>query len=113
MALDNGDIWKNTAWSKTYYDDAVKNYQKLINDDDKIFRIKKQWCLACWYVRSHMACSSCTKSNCEICNKEMMFGSTLVHSLCNECAKKYNLCTRCASDIEMKKRRKPWLPTES
>jgi len=39
--------------------------------------------------------SAMTDSNCEICGKQMTFGSTNVDKLCDECANDNNKCKQC------------------
>ena len=57
-------------------------------------------CKYCYYIETGViSMSVMTKSNCASCGKSMMFASSNVDVLCEDCAKKFNLCKHCGVDI--------------
>lgn len=80
--------------------------KKLISDPEKDQRLKDQLCVSCKYT-ARVGGSMVTHSECAICSKDMVFSSTAVDFLCQECAKKNYLCKCCGADIALRDRRKP------
>ena len=100
--IDLDRINLNTFCNK----DLLDKITQCIEDPRKEERLAKQECVICFYFINKIGGAAITHSNCINCNSEMVFGSTCVDYLCLECAKSMRLCIRCASDINLKNRRK-------
>ena len=85
--------------------DRLESYEKFFTDLEKIKRIAEQECVLCYY-NSKIGGAAMTNSDCGLCEKAMMFGSTNVDKLCADCAKNHDLCKHCGADINLKKRNK-------
>lgn len=95
--------------------DIVKYHKDMsdamINDPDKIDRLRKHECIACYYtskIGGRIGGAACTSKPCMSCGKNEMYGSTNTDELCLECAQKHSLCKHCGGDHAMRVRRKEW-----
>lgn len=80
-------------------------YKAVVFDEQHNERLKSQECQVCYYG-SRVGGASITTTYCGICGKEMQFGNTCVDVLCEDCAKKYDLCKHCGGDMNFLNRRK-------
>ena len=78
----------------------------LQEDPSKSLRLLRQECVCCYYD-ARVGGSALTKSSCIGCERNMVFPSTCTDRLCEDCAREYNLCRHCGSDMELKIR-KSW-----
>ena len=78
----------------------LEDYIEIIKDEDKSEKLTMQECQICYY-NAKIGGSAMTASNCQICDTDMMFGSTCVDKLCIACAKKFKLCKHCGADIRL------------
>lgn len=99
--VDLATVLRQTQTNKR----IVENYKTVIEDSSRSERREAHECVICFYG-SRIGGAAMTESQCGICEKEMMFGSTATDNLCNECAIKNKLCKCCGSDLELKNRRK-------
>ena len=80
--------------------EAVENFKKKkhgVNGE----------CKYCSYIKTtRIGGSAMTESECGLCEKMMVFSSTVVDRLCRDCAERNLLCKHCGGDIDMKIRRK-------
>lgn len=102
-----GNLIGQTERTKSYYDMAIKYYDRLLNDSDKEEREKVSECKYCYYSRN-IGGASCTTRDCACCGKTMHFGSTNTDSLCLDCANQHFLCKHCMGDRGMRPRRRKW-----
>lgn len=83
---------------------------KLATDPQKKERREDARCICCFYRGSTIAGSAMTQSQCGICEKELLSGSTKTDKLCKECAINHKLCRDCGSTIDLKEPR--WMKSE-
>jgi hypothetical protein len=90
---------------------AVESTKELatnfLNDPESEQRKSQSLCIFCYYRKGRLASQAMCSTECAICNEEMVFGSTAVDALCENCAKVNNLCKQCAADIDLSYRKKP------
>ena len=97
----------STEYQKQYTQEYMQRAIQAEKDMYYKDRLKNRLCMSCYYLQETIfACTEITQSNCKICDKEMIFGTSLITPICDECAKKYRLCKQCMCDINFKKRRK-------
>jgi len=87
-----------TESKKNKIKSIIGQAQKIIEDPNKEERLKKQFCVTCFY-RSTMAGQKMTYKNCLSCDKEIVFGNTNVDKVCDDCATKYSACKKCLAEI--------------
>lgn len=93
------DIDFDTRFSKRRAESMIETYEKFNEDSDKERRIQLQVCPTCHYIRSQLGGSAMTQWNCAICKASQLNGSTNCPKLCFKCAKKYDLCRECGSEM--------------
>lgn len=69
-------------------------------DSQKESRRKDFKCKYCTYINSGIGGSAITISKCKICGQDVFNGSTDTDIYCQECAKKYNLCSHCGGNLD-------------
>lgn len=100
-------VQDETYWKKKYTQEIIESAKQAEADSDRKKRLEGRLCKHCYYLRGDIiACSAMTTAKCQICEKEMLFGSTHTDKICTDCAKKHKLCRQCLSDIDFKTRRK-------
>lgn len=73
------------------FENKIKNLKKAIADDDD-----QKECLSCRFVTGvRMGLAKISSTNCKLCQKEVLSGSTDLNHLCDNCATKNGLCVRC------------------
>ena len=70
-------------------------------DPMKTERLIDGECISCYYLNSGIGTSNMIAKPCKNCDKIMMFGSSYINRICNDCAKKLSLCKRCLGRIEL------------
>ena len=95
-----------------YHIDGMRiRLEDFDRDSDKKARLEAQECKYCWYINTQrLGGAAITNTNCSVCGKEMVFGSTNVDKVCKECAKEHELCKHCGTDLNMRVRRKKEFP---
>jgi hypothetical protein len=64
-------------------------------------RINKHLCKHCFYINNdRLAGQAFTQSNCQLCNKEMLFPTTNTDYYCDECAIELNICKHCGARMD-------------
>lgn len=103
MKLTEDDI-NQVGWRhKEYAQISIAKAMAYLIDRDKKDRLKKQECAYCFYFcSSRIGGQAMTNWNCKACGRQDMYGNTAVPSICNSCATKHALCTRCAGDVHMR-----------
>jgi len=109
VKIDNIAIANATMWAKARFDDTLSRAEAYKNDLDKAERHKACECIVCW-KSGRIGGAAMTSAPCPLCDEVIHSGSTNVDRVCLACAKKYKLCKHCAADIDLKQRRKLWLP---
>lgn len=100
-------IQDETYWRKKYTQEMIESAKEAASDSDRKKRLERRLCKHCYYLRADiLAFSAMTAVRCQICEKDMLFGSTHTDKICTDCAKKHKLCRQCFSDIDFKTRRK-------
>jgi len=100
-------IQDETFWKKKYTLEKIESSKKAEIDSDRKNRLKERLCKYCYYLRGEViACAAMTTTTCQICGKEMLFGSTHTDKVCTDCAKNHKLCKQCLADVDFKTRRK-------
>jgi hypothetical protein len=104
-------IERATNNAKRYAEEYTSKVERFQKDADKEKRQNECKCKACFYFfKSRVGGAAMTHIDCGICDTEMLFGSTAVNPICNQCNKENGLCVQCGGDIEMKVRRKKPYP---
>lgn len=98
--LTEENIKDNTFWSSRYCEKLRNRLSNYEQDNKKGSRLKIQECKTCFYLRNGIAGQAFTKYNCQHCGKEQMYHNTAVPNYCVECAKQYNTCVRCGSEMD-------------
>jgi hypothetical protein len=77
---------------------------KLLNydqDSDKEERVSENICKYCYYIDTdRIAGQAFTKTNCRICDKEMVFQTTITDRYCSDCSSNMKLCKYCGATID-------------
>jgi len=111
--MNNQEISEITLRAKETYSSTLKENLVLITDAYKEDRLKSQGCLVCYYIHGErFGGAAMTHSKCSMCNKSLTFGTTCVDEVCSDCAALFGLCKICGGDIDMKQRKKGWVPHE-
>jgi len=96
-------VQKITLQSKENTHRYIRLAYAAQKDIERKNRLKSNLCIHCFYLMGAVwAGAAMTKTNCSICGKELIFGSTEIDKICTDCAKKHRLC----KDIDYKQRRK-------
>lgn len=106
LTITNDTIARGTKFRRDWVDDHIKTAERLKDDPDYLVRVVAQQCLACFYLTPFVAGAAMTDRECGICNDLMHFSSTDTNNICDTCAKKHDLCVHCASDIDLKNRKR-------
>lgn len=95
----------------------TRHFGKLVDaitkDPEKSKRHDAQQCPNCYYgdkIAGRIGGAAMTRTQCAFCETITMFGSTAVDILCDECARKADLCKTCGADIDLKNRKNRELP---
>jgi len=106
------DIIKHKIDESTIYNATAVNSRRIKRmkimldtfkeDPDKDRRIADCLCKYCYYIADLIGGSTPVKVECGICGKLMEFKNIVINVICEDCAKKYELCKRCGGDIEMR-----------
>lgn len=102
--LDGVRIKYLTEGRKQYLKVMLEHADKLRHDPDKGRRLNKQECVVCYYT-AKVGGQAMTETNCGICDKTMLYASTVTNKLCYECASMHDLCQCCGADIKLRVRR--------
>lgn len=109
--VDNRSAEWDTNRMKDYGEDAVRDALRWSTDAEKQKRKKEGECRTCFYLRSgRIGGAAITSYPCGLCGEICNSGSTNCNKLCRACGDKYQLCTYCGSDIDLRVRRKFDLP---
>ena len=100
QSVINSETQDNKIRIKSTMERAVK----LIQDPNKVERVKEQECQWCYY-NPRMAGQGMTQGKCFECGKDLLFSSTDKDKYCPECAKTNRVCKHCGCDINTKERR--------
>lgn len=84
---------------------AIDDMRILLEDRAHDIRVDNNVCQLCYYT-SRQATNMSVRTNCQLCEVDMLFGNSNTNKLCKDCAIKYRLCKRCGGDMELKDRRK-------
>ena len=103
--LDNATIEFATCLAKDRISKTIELANNYKIDPCKKERQDNQLCPVCFYNESRIGGAAVTQVQCAQCEEELSFPNTNVDSLCQNCAKEYNLCKHCGGDIDAKKRR--------
>jgi hypothetical protein len=103
--IDNCTISNTTYTMAECAKSIVERAKKITEDPDRKQRLEVSECVMC-HTSGRVGGSMSTTVLCAFCDKELHFGSTCVDVCCLDCAKQYNLCKHCGSDIDLKQRRK-------
>lgn len=106
MMITDYDVYSETCYKQRIIKDVIKRAKELESDPDKINRKAGLQCQHCYYTEK-IGGAAMTKSNCRICESEMLFGNTNIDEICLSCAKEYKLCKHCKAELNLKNRRKP------
>ncbi len=106
MHHQNEKLTAKTMQQKTQmayrkYESVLAQAQKLQTDPEKAQRLAENLCKVCYYSPPRIGGAAMTSSNCAICNKEEVYGSTNTDALCKRCAQDKHLCKRCGSDLDL------------
>lgn len=104
--LTNEEIKNNNKYTKHIIEFYMILARDLEDDPDLRKRKYKQLCSLCYYKGNGLVGRGFTNSSCRTCNESLTFSNTNVDELCDPCAKKYQLCKHCSSDIDYMDRRK-------
>lgn len=105
MEFKLGDVISKTMTRKSYLKHYVNLVEKFNKDPNKKERLEKHECVFCFYS-DRVGAAAMTKKDCIYCGKTEMYGNSNTNDVCIECAKRYELCVHCGSDIKMRTRRK-------
>lgn len=99
----------SVEWQNNRKKELVQHITKLAHlyaeDPEKKTREKEHLCKVCYYDSSRVGGSAITTTECAMCTIKMVFSNTCVDVLCDDCAKKAQLCKHCGSDIHYVNRR--------
>ena len=104
--IDNATVMDATHWAQERVKGVEKHHLQFQTDPEKVKRVEAQECMVCYYYTGRIGGSAMTTAECGLCETTKTFGNTCVDVLCEECAKKHNLCIHCGGDMDMKQRRK-------
>ena len=102
---NKSDIEFRNGQAKNYIESLLSRAESLQRDSSKEDRLKKGECKSCYYILSKIGGAAITKSNCKICDREIINSSTCVNTLCTNCSKENGLCRHCGADMLLKLRR--------
>lgn len=105
--MTQGDMRIATEYSVQRMKDYLELSYKLINDPDKVARIKKCECRWCFYSPKWHA-GMPRAYQCGVCGVDHVRGNPLIIKICQQCATKHSLCRECGGDLEMRARRRNW-----
>ena len=96
------DIEFSNGQAKNYIKSLLSRAESLQQDSSKEDRLKKGECKSCYYILSKIGGAAITKSNCKICDRDIINSSTCVNTLCTNCSKENNLCRHCGADMSLR-----------
>ena len=101
--VDAKSIKYDTDKSKHYADKSIRQAYDAIHDTKREQRLFDNQCKFCFYIHpSRIGGAAMTTTECGVCGKEIMFGSTAVDKICPECAREKELCRRCGAEVDFK-----------
>lgn len=87
--------------NKEYIEKLTAKLLRYYSDDNREGRRARGLCKCCAYVRTDkIGGAAITKCNCENCGCEMVFGSTCIDKLCNDCAVEIGHCKDCGQKLD-------------
>ncbi len=96
------EVEYRTDRNKQYSEVALKKLKRFKKDPDWEKRLSVQECKYCYYINNNrIGCAALTESNCRICDKSIMFSSTVLDDCCESCAKEHGVCKHCLSKMEV------------
>lgn len=105
--IDQSSVTWNTDRSIERVRHTTALALKYVTDPDKLSRLSEALeCIPCYYNGSRIGGAAMTQRPCGVCEEMMMFGNTCTDVVCQKCAKQYELCLHCGSDLKMRPRRK-------
>lgn len=96
-----------TAMSRRKMEAAVKLAAEMSADPKAALRKAEQICIPCYYI-TRIAGAAMTRSQCALCDTEIMNNSTDVNKVCLSCAQAHQLCVHCGGDFHLDPRRSAW-----
>lgn len=107
--LDLCDVERATAISNEFSEAA----ERCSSGEDGLVRLEKSLCQYHFYwSNTRIGGAMTTRTNCRLCNVEMVFGNTCIDALCLACAKANALCCRCGATLDGRSRRKQPKPAK-
>ena len=100
--LKRDDVENATYYAKQRIDAVSRFALSCLRDDQKKERHEKCLCPVCYYESSRWGGAAITDTTCSVCQKEMNFSNTNTDKLCEDCAKKHDLCRHCGAGIDLK-----------
>ncbi|QFP93408.1 UNVERIFIED_ORG: hypothetical protein Xoosp15_143 [Xanthomonas phage Xoo-sp15] len=94
------DIAWDTKWSKRYYENRKKEIEDYEKDENKEYRVNKNTCRTCLYLRNGASLQAFTGYTCKFCKEECMHPNSRTPKYCSDCAKELNVCKNCGSEMD-------------
>lgn len=82
----------------------LKRASRMLEDARDDDRRAAQQCVCCFYGEGKLGGAAMTHTECGLCGKDVLCGSTAVDPVCMDCAKARELCVKCGADIELRGR---------
>lgn len=104
MTHTKQDIDFFTAFSKNIADEHMKKTRAFLADSERNKRLNEAFeCPTCFYIMNDLvAGQSFVNWNCRKCSTQQTWGNTNHPKLCNDCAKRFQLCRRCGGNVDPK-----------
>lgn len=108
-----GIQWATNRSKDRCEDYPAKALAMLTDSERKKRTTEAQECKCCYYLNTgRIGGAAITHKPCDLCGKEMAFGSTCTDRICKECSRENELCTFCGGDIHMRVLRRWVLKSE-
>jgi hypothetical protein len=100
LKLEPHQVLSRTVRNKARTDGLREKLHDYDEDICRSSRLEAQNCKYCTYIDSRIGGCAFTNSECRICGAKIINGSTCVDIVCEDCAKKNELCKHCGGDID-------------
>ena len=96
-----------TYFAINHAQETVEKALRFLADPDKVKRLEEVTCKRCYYIwTGRISGQAFTDVPCGICEMTVTYANTDTNKLCNDCAKKNELCAHCGADLHLRPRRK-------
>lgn len=95
-----------TGRARRHVDQLRQDLEQLDKDSARAARIHARVCPVCYYLVHRMSGQGFTEWFCKSCGVQNLHHTTAVPMYCIPCSKRFGVCVRCGSDLELRNRRK-------